>query len=194
MGRRVKDPLREVTKAEEQELKRIVKATSERVDTVRRAKALLYLAAGATHSAAGQEADLSREGVSQLVTRFNQRGLDVLDIAGGRGRKPTYTSMDHRRILQEVQRTPDRKADQTATWSLMTLRQALRKEALPNVAAETIREVLHASGYSFQQTRTWCHTGYALRKRKSGTVTVYDLETPEKKSGSSRRKPPGSCS
>lgn len=181
MGRRVKDPLRVVTKAEEQELQRIVKATSERVDTVRRAKALLGVAAGATLTAAGQAAGLSREGVAQVVTRFNQRGLDVLDIAAGRGRKPTYTSMDQRRILQEVQRTPERKADQTATWSLMTLRQALRKEALPDVAAETIRQVLHESGYSYQQTRTWCHTGYALRVRKSGTVTVYDLETPEKK-------------
>jgi transposase len=181
MGRPVKDPLRAVTKTEEQELKRVVKATSERMDTVRRAKALLSVAAGASHTAAGQEAGLSREAVTQLVMRFNQRGLDVLFIAAGRGRKPRYSSLDHRRILQELQRIPDRQADQTATWSLMTLRNALRKEALPTVAAETIREVLHASGYSFQQTRTWCHTGHAIRKRKSGTVTTYDPETPEKK-------------
>jgi len=169
-----------VTKAEEQELQRIVKATSERVDTVRRTKALLCVAAGATLSAAGQAAGLSREAVAQVVTRFNQRGLDVLDIAAGRGRKPTYTSEQQGRILQEVQRTPDRKVDQTATWELLTLRRALRQEALPNVAAETIRQVLHEHGYSYQQTRTWCRTGYALRQRKSGTVTVYDLETPEK--------------
>ena len=63
----------------------------------------------------------------------------------------------------------------------MTLRRALRKSALPRIGAETIRQVLHDSGYSFQRTRTWCRTGYALRKRKSGTVTVYDPETPEKK-------------
>jgi hypothetical protein len=49
------------------------------------------------------------------------------------------------------------------------------------LALSTIRQVLHESGYSFQRTRTWCRTGYALRKRKSGTVTVYDPETPEKK-------------
>ena len=181
MGRRVKDPLRGVTKAEEQELQRVAKATSERVDTVRRAKALLRVAAGATLSAAGQAAGLSREAVAQIVTRFNQRGLEVLGIAAGRGCKPTYTSKQQACILQEVQRTPDRKADQTATWSLMTLRQALRKEALPDIAAETIRLVLHEHGYSFQQTRTWCRTGSALRKRKSGTVTTYDEQTPEKK-------------
>jgi hypothetical protein len=62
----------------------------------------------------------------------------------------------------------------------MTLRRALRKSDLAHIGAETIRQVLHESGYSFQRTRTWCHTGYALRKRKSGTVTVYDPETPEK--------------
>jgi hypothetical protein len=49
------------------------------------------------------------------------------------------------------------------------------------LALSTIRQVLHESGYSFQRTRSWCRTGYALRKRKSGTVTVYDPETPEKK-------------
>lgn len=181
MGRRANESLRPLTAPEEQELQRTVKATSERVDTVRRAKALLAVAAGRTLSAAGQEAGLSREGVSKVIKRFNQRGLDVLDIATGRGRKPTYTSEQQARILAEVQRTPDRKEDQTATWSLMTLRQALRKTALPDIAAETIRQVLLEAGYSYQQTRTWCRTGYALRKRKSGTVTTYDEQTLEKK-------------
>jgi hypothetical protein len=40
--------------------------------------------------------------------------------------------------------------------------------------------VLHEAGYSYQRTSSWVHTGYALRKRQSGTVTVDDLETPEK--------------
>jgi transposase len=119
--------------------------------------------------------------VGKLVKRFNEHGLEALWVAKGRGRQVTYTSAQRMRILAEVQREPDRDEDQTATWSLMALRRALRKEGLPQIAAETIREVLHESGYSFQRTRTWCRTGYALRVRKSGTVTVYDLETPEKK-------------
>jgi uncharacterized protein (DUF2147 family) len=49
------------------------------------------------------------------------------------------------------------------------------------LALKPFAAVLHDCGYSFQQTRTWCQTGYALRVRKSGTVTVYDPETPEKK-------------
>ena len=174
MGRPVQEGLRPLTKPEEQELERITKATSERVDTVRRAKVLLAVAAGKSLTKASQEADLSREAVTKVVRRFNQRGLDVLSIAAGRGCKPTYTSQQQALILAEVQREPDRKVDQTATWSLMLLRQAL-----PHIGAETIRQVLHEHGY--QQNRTWCRTGYALRKRKSGTVTVYDPQTPEKK-------------
>jgi len=183
MGRPRKEELRELKEEEQKELKRVVKATSERVDTVKRAKALLAVAAGATLTAAGQEAGLSREAVAQMVTRFNRGGLAVLAIAAGRGRKPTYTSEQRARVLAEVQREPDREKDQTATWSLMLLRDALRKTALPQIAAETIREALHEAGYSYQRTRTWCRTGYALRKRKSGTVTVYDLETLEKNLG-----------
>ena len=181
MGRPRKEELRELKEEEQKELKRVVKATSERVDTVKRAKALLVVAAGATLTKASQEAGLSREAVAQMVKRFNQRGLAVLEIAAGRGRKSRYTRKPRARVLAEVQREPDREKDQTATWSLMLLREALRKTDLPQIAAETIREVLHEAGYSYQRTRTWCRTGYALRVRKSGTVTVYDLETLEKK-------------
>jgi transposase len=177
-----KDPLRAFSKQEERELRRIVKASSERVDVVRRATVLLVVAAGQSFpQAAGVAGFKEARSVGKLVKRFNAHGLSALSIAAGRGGKPIYTSAQRARILAEVQRTPDRQDDQTATWSLSLLRKALRATDLPHIANETIRQVLHESGYSFQQTRTWCRTGYALRKRKSGTVLVYDLETPEKK-------------
>ena len=182
MAQPQKQPLRALSEQEGRELQRIVKATSERQDVIRRAKAVLAVASGQAFTQAAHEAGLkSGDGVGKLVKRFNQHGLAALQIAAGRGRKATYTSEQRARILAQVQRAPDRKADQSATWSLLTLRRALRKTDLPHIAKETIRQVLHASGYSYQRTRTWCRTGYALRKRKSGTVTVYDVETPEKK-------------
>ena len=182
MAQLQKEPLRALSEQEERELQRLVKATSERLDVVRRAKVLLSVAAGQTFTEAAHQANLkSGDGVGKLVKRFNAHGLAALSIAVGRGRKPTYTSVQQTRMLAEVQRSPDRQEDQTGTWSLMTLRRALRKSDLPHIGAETIRQVLHESGYSYQRTRTWCRTGYALRQRKSGTVTVYDPETPEKK-------------
>jgi transposase len=144
-----KSPLRPLREQEEQELRRIDKASSERVDVGRRARALLAVAAKQTFSQAASSAGFKEaRSVSQLVERFNERGLAALSIAPGRGRKATYTSQHQVRILQEVQRQPDRKEDQTATWSLSMLQQALRKEALPHIAKEPIRQVLHAAGYS----------------------------------------------
>jgi transposase len=178
---RAVQPLQALTLEEEQALERIVKATSERVDVVKRARAILAVKAGKSYTEAAQEAGYkSGDSVSHLVERLNHQGLAALLIAPGRGRKPTYTPEQRARIVQEFRRAPDRKADATATWSLMTLRDALRKQALPQVGVSTIREVLHEAGYRFGKTRTWCPTGTALRVRKAGTVTVEDPKAEEK--------------
>jgi hypothetical protein len=52
---------------------------------------------------------------------------------------------------------------------------------LPRVGTSTIRRVLQDAGSSYQRTRTWCPTGTAQRKRKSGVVTVVDPNTEEKR-------------
>jgi transposase len=182
MGRSANIALRPLSEAERQELQRVAKASSERVDVVKRAKALLAVADGKTLTQAGISAQLSREGVSHMVERFNQRGLAVLMIARGRGRKPTYDLSARERVVQEVQRQPDRLLDQTVTWSLTLLEQALRKAAFPTSGATTIRRILHEEGYSFQQDRTWCYTGTALRVRKKGVYRVHDPHMQKKKS------------
>lgn len=175
-------PLRALTPSELHALQRTAKATSERLDVVNRAQALLAVHAGQSYTQAALTAGYkSGDSISQLVERFNQRGLAALSIAAGRGRKATYTPAQRERIVQELQRTPDRQADGTATWSLTTLECALRRAALPKVGKTTIREVLHEAGYRFGKTRTWCPTGTAVRKRQSGTVTVQDPKAREKK-------------
>jgi transposase len=181
MAQPQKPPLRPVTEQEHQEMQRIVKATSERVDVVRRARALLAVAEAQTWTQAARAAGFKRRAsVGQLVDRFNHRGLAALLIAPGRGRKRTYGSAERTRILAEAQRAPDRRQDATATWSLATLEQALRKDGLPRVGATTIRRVLREARYAPQRTRTWCPTGTALRVRKAGTVPVQDPQAQEK--------------
>lgn len=187
MGRPRKEELRERTEEEQQTGKQVVKASSARVDAVKRAKALLAVAAGPTFPNASQEAGFSREAVAQTVRRFKRRGLAVLETAAGRGRRPTSTSAQRARILAEVQREADRDQDQTATWSLMRLRRALRATDLPHICTETLREVLHEAGSTFGNTRTGCPTGTAIRRRQTGVVTVQDPAGPEKTSASIRR-------
>ena len=176
-----KHPLRTLTEQEERALSQIPKASSERVDTVRRAKAVLAVHAGEPFTVAAQSSGFqSADSVSQLVERFNQQGLAALTIAAGRGRKPTYTSAQRQHILEQLRSTPNREQDQSATWSLRLLQRALRRHLLPHIGASTIRRVLHKAGYVFGRSRTWCRTGTAVRVRKAGVVTVHDPQTQEK--------------
>jgi transposase len=183
-----KERVRPLTIAEQRAMKTIVKASSERVDRVQRATALLAVAGGATFSAAAEAAGYrSPQAVTYLVRRFNRVGLAALEIAAGRGRRPTYDGAARARIVATAQRPPDRKGDGTATWSLSTLERTIRREGLPHVGATTIRRVLHDAGSSYQRTRTWCPTGTAQRKRKAGVVQVVDPQTEEKRGPSSKR-------
>ena len=76
---------------------------------------------------------------------------------------------------------PRSERDGTATWSLSTLERTLRREGWPRLGATTIRRVLQDAGSSYQKTRTWCPTGTAERKRKSGIVRVTDPQTEAKR-------------
>jgi transposase len=182
MASRQHEPLRPLTIAEQTALTRIGKASSERADRVRRATALVALAQGASFAQAARQAGFrSERGVAKLVGRFNRRGLAALSIAAGRGRRPTYDAAARSRIVATAQRTPNRRTDGTATWSLSTLRRSLRREGLPRVGTSTIRRVLQDAGSSYQRTRTWCPTGTAQRVRKSGVVQVVDPQTEEKR-------------
>src|SRR6266566_141637 len=116
MGRKQNEALRAITEQEQHELQRVVRATSERVDRMRRAKSLLAIARGASWTEAGQQAGMSRQAVAKVVRRFNAHGQPSLSIARGRGRKARYRSAQRQRILQEQQRDPDREQDGTATW------------------------------------------------------------------------------
>jgi transposase len=182
--RRQKDPLRPLTADERVELERVSRAGSERADRVAHAKALLAVAAGARLVDAARVAGRrSRHAVAYLVARFNARGLAALDRRHGGGPAVQYGVAERERILQELRRTPDRERDGTATWSLTTLQRAVRAApaGLPQVSTRTILLVLWDAGYTWQENRTWCHTGTVVRKRKAGPVEVTDPDTTPKK-------------
>ncbi len=184
MTRRQKDPLRLLSPEEQTALERLARSQSEPASHVARAKALLAVAAGHNYTAAAHAAGRrSGDAVAQLVTRFNQHGLPAIIPGHGGGPPPTYTIAQRNRILAEARRPPDREADGTATWSLMTLRHALRTapNGLPKVSTATIRAVLLDAGWSWQRSRSWCETGTAQRKRKTGIVTVIDPDAEAKK-------------
>lgn len=184
MSRRKKTPLRPLTGEERAVLERISRAHSEPASHVARAKALLAVADGQTYTEAARRAGRrSGDAVSKLVSRFNGEGLAAIMPRHGGG-SPTIYEVDAReRILAELERQPDRERDGTATWTLSTLRKALRQapDGLPQVSIDTIWRVMREAGWSYQENRTWCKTGTVLRKRQGQVVEVSDPEGEGKK-------------
>lgn len=190
MARLIVQPLRELTEVERQELVRVAKAPSASVARHRRAAALLAVADGASFTQAAQQVGWRiGDTVSALVRRFNADGLGALDDRPRSGPPRRYGPAEHERILREFRRQPDPEQDGTATWSLSLLQRALRQapDGLPTVSTYTILYVLHEAGCSWQQDRTWCETGVALRKRKHGVVRVEDPAATQKRDSLSRR-------
>jgi transposase len=185
MSRRKKDPLRELTEHERQELVRLARSQSAPAAEVTRAKLLLAVASGDDYQDAARSVGRrSGDAVSHLVARFNAEGLAALAPRHGGGRHPTYGPEAEARIAAEAARAPTPEGDGTATWSLSTLRRSLREapDGLPRVSTYTIRRILHESGSSYQRSRTWCPTGKALRRRKAGPAIVTDPDAEPKKS------------
>ena len=185
MPHRPKDPLRPLTADERLALQRLARSHSEPAAQVARAKALLAVADGQRFTEAARVAGRrSGDAVAHLVARFNREGLAALQPRHGGGQPKRYTAVEQARILREARRPPDREQDRTASWSLTTLQRALRRapDGLPGVSTYTIWCVLRDAGFSWQRDRSWCTTGTAVRKRKSGTVTVHDPDAEAKKS------------
>ena len=185
MSRRQKDPLRPLTDAERQALTQLSRSYAAPAARVARAAMLLAVARGDDYQAAARAAGRrSGDAVSHLVAGFNAEGMAALTPRHGGGRSPVYDQAARERVLAEVKRSPTPEADGTATWSLSTLRKAVRAapDGLPRVSTYTLWRVLHEAGYAHQNTRTWCPTGTALRRGKAGAAVVTDADAEPKKS------------
>ena len=185
MSRRKKDPLRPLTKDEQDALAQVSRSQTAPAAQVARANLLLLVAAGTAYQDAARAVGRhSGDAVSTLAARFNREGLAALAPRHGGGRRPVYDQQARTRILTEAQRTPTPEHDGIAAWSLSALKKVLRRapDGLPSVSTYTLWEVLHEAGYTYQQTRTWCPTGTALRQRKAGVATVTDPDAEPKKS------------
>lgn len=166
-------------------LSRLSRSRSTPAAQVARARALLAVADGQSYTKAAQLVGRrTGDTVARWVARFNGDGISAVAPRHGGGHPLRYGEAEQRRILTEAARPPDRVRDGTATWSLATLRAALRRaeDGLPGVSTDTIGRALHAAGFRWQRSRTWCETGVAVRKRKrDGIVTVADPDAMAKR-------------
>ena len=186
MSRRQKDPLRPMSLEERAVLSRLSRSRGAPAAQVARAAALLAVADGQSYTAAARKVGRrDSDTVARWVASFNRDGPGATLPRHGGGPPIRYADDEQRRILAEAARVPDRDRDGTATWSLSTLRAALRRagDGLPTVSTYTIWRTLRTAGLSWQKTRTWCDTGVVRRRRgRGGAVTVTDPDAAAKKS------------
>ena len=185
MSRQQKDPLRLLRDTERVSLARLSRSAGAPAAQVARARALLAVAEGLSYTAAAQLVGRhTGDTVARWIAGFNDVGLAAVVPRHGGGHPVRYGEVEQRRILAEVARSPDRVRDGTASWSLSTLRTALRQapDGLPGISTDTIGRTLHAAGFGWQKSRTWCETGVVVRKRKQGgLVRVTDPDAAVKR-------------
>jgi transposase len=191
MSRNPKNPLRLLLEEERQQLMHLSRGQAIAASSVARAKALLAVADGYSYTDSARAVGRrSGDAVASLVARFNTEGLAAVVPRHGGGPPLDYSPEERERILAEARRVPDRERDGTAGWSLSTLQRALRRNGLPHISTDTLRQVLIGAGLSWQKHRSWCDTGRAerLRKRAGQTVvvTVIDPDAEAKKNSLSR--------
>jgi hypothetical protein len=157
-------------------------------DCPRNSRACESCDSGETTDSRGGRAELQPGGAFDGTTLWGCRGtaggVHALERRGGGGAKPTYGMGEREQIVAQARRCPQPARDGTATWSLQLLQRALRKsdpQHLGRISTYTIWAVLHEAGLQWGRTRSWCDTGSARRKRKSGVVTVSDPDTEAKK-------------
>ena len=185
MSRRQQDPLRPLCEEERNQLCRLCRGRCVPAAPALRARALLAVAAGRGYTeAAALVGRQTGDTVRDWVSRFNREGMAAVIPRHGGGPPIRYGQEQQKRILAELQRTPDRERDGTTTWSLTTLQKALRRapDGLPTISTYTIWTTLQSAGVSWQKSRTWCETGLAVRQRKHEVVAVKDIDTEPKKS------------
>jgi transposase len=185
MSRRQKDPLPPLREEERNELDGLCRSRAAPAAQVIRARALLAVAEGRSYTAAALLVGRrTGDTIGDWVSCFNREGVAAVVPRHGGGPPVRYGDAQQRRILAEVERTPDREQDGTATWSLSTLQNTLRQtpDGLPTISTYTIWTTLHRAGLSWQKNRTWCETGRATRPRKHERVVVQDRDAEPKKS------------
>src|SRR5260370_38405071 len=104
-----REALRRLTRGERTGLQRIADSTSQRVDQVRRAAALLAVARTGVFIRAAREAGLhSGTTLADLAARFNRHGLAAGPIARGPAPRPTHAARAPAKLWPSAQLPPSR--------------------------------------------------------------------------------------
>lgn len=136
-----------------------------------RARVILAAAAGEGTTSIAIRESVRVNTVSTWRLRFAQRGLAGLEDEHRKGRPPTYGPGTEQRILAQLEETPP---PGQSSWNGRLL-----AEALGDVPAHVVWEVMRKHGIQLQRRRSWCLSTDPEFAPKAAEIVALYLDPPE---------------
>ncbi|MEQ4306319.1 IS630 family transposase, partial [Plantactinospora sp. B6F1] len=155
MGRRPEVFVRQVSMAEGQRLQKITRTAKDPVK-LRRAIVVLMSAQGQPAPDIAHLLKVTEDYVRDVIHAFNDRGFDALSPKW-RGGAPRRIDEQTRDWICVIARCDPRFLGRPfSCWSLAKLRDYLIESGyVTTISIETVRQILHERGISWQATKTW---------------------------------------
>jgi transposase len=163
-------PLVELTEAEQQQLRAVLRRTSAGQLEVLRARLLLAAHAGDLNQQIARALQTREATVSKIRRRFAAERLGALADAPRSGRKPKYNAATEARVLAALD------APRPAGYARWNGR--LVAEHLGDVNAHHVWRVLRTRGIALERRRSWCISTDAEFERKAADIVGLYLEPP----------------
>ncbi len=100
----------DLNEIDRKELEKRAKSYTSQVKDSLRARIILLKAQNMTQEQIRSELNVSRRTVMKWVNRFDEQGIEGLDDAPGRGRKPWISDEINNRIITEATRPPENRS------------------------------------------------------------------------------------
>ena len=160
----------ELTSDQRQSLQQLARRPTTPQRTALRARIILACARGLSQHALAAEVGVRRRIVSKWCARFRQRGLDGLQDAKGRGRKPTLPEELRAQVLTQATRPPKG----YTRWSVRRMARAV------GLAVGTVHGLWRANDIKPHLTRTFKASKDKHFERKFWDVIALYLNPPDK--------------
>jgi transposase len=154
VGRRPEVFVRPLEPDEAQRLVKITRTTKDRV-RLRRAGVVLASMQGRPAADIAVMFAATDGYVREVIHALNEHGFAALDPKWSGGRPAKFGPAARELICRTARADPTGLDQPFTTWSLPKLAGYLHERYRLHVSVETVRQILHAAGVSWQRTKTW---------------------------------------
>jgi transposase len=166
---------------ERQRLQQIVRRGKHGSVRVRRAMIIMASASGTLVPAIARLVAADEDTVRDVIHAINARGLAALDPRWAGGRPRLISDEDVAVIVAAAGTRPEKLGQPFTRWSLRKLAGYLAGRPQPvRIGRERLRQVLHARGISFQQTRAWKESADPDRDAKLDRIEYVTSHYPDR--------------